>query len=111
MSLKDIRYIGGKMQYRARHATEPEWALEDYLTEARQIFETAGQRLSTAEAEDPVLSDDFHQLRWFPLPGEALEELRRWPAHGCWLTTCRRWRSTARYRRRLVRTGSVIFDG
>ena len=76
MSLKNIRYVGGKMQYRARHATEPEWALSDYLREARQIFDEAQSRLANVDLEDPALSDDFQHLRWFPLPGEVIQELR-----------------------------------
>ena len=76
MSLDNIRYVGGKMQYRARHATEPEWALTDYLAEAEAVFAAAQERLENAAVIDPSLSDDFHHLRWFPLPGEALHELR-----------------------------------
>lgn len=75
MSLRNIRYVGGKMQYRARHATEPEWALGDYLVEAARIFDEAGERLRDVEIEDPPLSDDYHHLRWFPLPSEALARL------------------------------------
>ena len=76
MSLRDIRYVGGKMQYRARHATEPEWALADYLIEARAVFDAASARLGDEPSVvDPALSDDFHHLRWFPLPSEAHGQL------------------------------------
>jgi hypothetical protein len=83
MSLRDIRYVSGKMQYRARHMTEPEWALADYLDEARLILSDAEDRLQMQAVEDPALSDDFEHLRWFPLPGEVLAELqgRELPEH------------------------------
>jgi hypothetical protein len=42
MSLHDLSYRGGKLQYRSRHATEPEWVLEDYLRQARRIVDEAG---------------------------------------------------------------------
>ncbi len=76
MSLRNIRYVGGKMQYRARHASEPEWALGEYITEAQRIFDEAPARLTRDDVGDPDLSPDFHHLRWFPLPGEAQRELR-----------------------------------
>lgn len=75
MRLHDLSYRGGKLQYRARHATEPEWVLETYLEEAKKVFEKAGERLSERNVTDPVLSDDFQHLRWFPLSREVLDEL------------------------------------
>lgn len=75
MSLRQIRYAEGTMQYSARHATEPESALAGYLTEARRLFGEAPARLRASQVTDPVLSADFHHLRWFPLPGEAHAEL------------------------------------
>lgn len=84
MSLQDVRYVGGNMQYRARHMTEPEWALADYLDEARSIFDEAEDRLQAQVPKDPPpLSDDFEHLRWFPLPGEILAEIqgRELPQH------------------------------
>lgn len=74
MRLHDVRYNGGRMSYRSRHATEPEAALADYLTEARALFDDAARRF--ADADEPDLNADFQSLRWFPLPGEALARLR-----------------------------------
>ena len=67
MSLRDVSWRSGKMEFRSRHATEPEWALDDYLTEARRIFDAA----HATPGERPSLSADFEALRWFPVPGEA----------------------------------------
>jgi selenocysteine lyase/cysteine desulfurase len=67
LRLSDLSYRAGKLEYPRRHATEPEFALPSYLDEARRIFAaSAGER---ASGEQPALSDDFEQLRWFPLPG------------------------------------------
>lgn len=76
MSLRDISYRGGKMEYRSRHAREPEWVLQQYLEEAKEIF--AQQTPCQQEACEPLaLSQDFEQLRWFLLPNEAQQELTK----------------------------------
>lgn len=74
MRLSDLRYRSGKLEYRSRHATEPEWVLEGYLKEARDIVARAA--VEASEASAPSLSEDFESLRWFVLPSEALAELR-----------------------------------
>ena len=74
MRLTDLTYRSGKLEYRSRHATEPEWVLSGYLDEARKIVDAAVSE--TAATEEPVLSADFESLRWFPLPGEIARELR-----------------------------------
>ncbi len=76
LSLRTLSYRSGKLEYRARHATEPEWAVAGYLDEARRILDEATKDVSEALVQDPVLSEDFEALRWFPLPSEALAELR-----------------------------------
>ena len=38
MSLADVSYRTGKMEYRSRHSTEPEWALPNYLEDAKKII-------------------------------------------------------------------------
>jgi selenocysteine lyase/cysteine desulfurase len=78
MSLRDLSYRAGKLQFRARMVTEPEWVLEGYLDAARQIFDAAASRFSGELAVDMVApSVDFEELRWFPLPAEALMEMQR----------------------------------
>jgi selenocysteine lyase/cysteine desulfurase len=77
MSLRDVSYRSGKMEYRSRHATEPEDALPGYLDDARRILAEASQSVAIAAAiEDPPLSPDFEHLRWFALPSEVLAELQ-----------------------------------
>lgn len=74
MRLHDLRYVAGKLEFRSRHAREPEWVLDQYLDEARAILE-AGPRFGVDSA-DPERSEDFEELRWFPLPSEIRAELQ-----------------------------------
>ena len=74
MRLAEISYNAGKMEYRSRHATEPESALAGYLDEARKVFAAAASCCD--RACDPTLTEDFEELRWFLLPGEARAELQ-----------------------------------
>jgi selenocysteine lyase/cysteine desulfurase len=76
MRLAEISYRTGKMEYRSRHATEPEWALPGYLDEARRIIAAIPDEVRSISIEDPPRTRDFEELRWFPLPGEVLDELR-----------------------------------
>jgi len=73
MKLSHISYRAGKMEYRSRRATEPEWALTAYLEEARVVLDAAAG--ACADADDPPLNDDFEALRWFTTPNEARAEL------------------------------------
>lgn len=75
MRLSDVTYRSGKLEYRRRHATEPEWVLESYLEDALRIFEKAGQGLEPDTVEDPKLTQDFEELRWFPLSREMAEKI------------------------------------
>ncbi|MGE5182835.1 MAG: aminotransferase, partial [Acidobacteriota bacterium] len=76
MRLAEVSYRTGKMEYRSRHATEPEWALPGYLDEARRIIAAIPEELRAATIEETARTPDFEQLRWFPLPSEVLAELR-----------------------------------
>ncbi|HUJ57665.1 MAG TPA: aminotransferase class V-fold PLP-dependent enzyme [Kofleriaceae bacterium] len=76
MRLGEVSYRTGKMEYRSRHATEPEWALPGYLDEARRIIAEAAEEFRSLSLDDPARTPDFEELRWFPLPGEVLAELR-----------------------------------
>jgi selenocysteine lyase/cysteine desulfurase len=82
MRLAEVSYRTGKMEYRSRHATEPEWALPSYLEEARRIIAATTDEFRTLELVDPASTADFEELRWFLLPREVLEELRGKPASG-----------------------------
>ena len=76
LRLGEVSYRTGKMEYRSRHATEPEWALPGYLDEAKQIIAAAGEEFRTLTVTDPDRTRDFEQLRWFPLPSEVIAEIR-----------------------------------
>jgi selenocysteine lyase/cysteine desulfurase len=68
MSLGEIRYTRGGLEYPRRRQHEPEERLQDYLAEARRILADASPG-SCPEVEASV-TEDFEHLRWFPLPGE-----------------------------------------
>lgn len=70
LRLTELNYDSGRLEYRSRHCTEPESALDGYLADATRIFADAEHR--TCAVEDPRLGADFEALRWFPLPGEVL---------------------------------------
>jgi hypothetical protein len=74
MRLSDLRYAAGKLEYRSKHSREPEWVLSQYLEEARALLDAGSSR--DADISDPSASGDFEELRWFPMPGEILAELR-----------------------------------
>jgi selenocysteine lyase/cysteine desulfurase len=76
LKLGDISYRAGKLEYRSRHATEPEWALPGYVEDARKIIAAAVAEYPGIEAQVPRHTSDFEELRWFPLPVEVLAELR-----------------------------------
>ncbi|MCC7537837.1 MAG: aminotransferase class V-fold PLP-dependent enzyme [Deltaproteobacteria bacterium] len=76
MRLSDNTYRSGKLEYRSRHATEPEAALAGYVEEARRIIEDAVRGYRTTSIEREVLTPETEALRWFPLPSEALAELQ-----------------------------------
>ncbi len=56
--------------------TAPEAVLASQLRQARELIAALEERPPSGRAGDPVLSDAFERIRWFPLPGEALEQLR-----------------------------------
>jgi selenocysteine lyase/cysteine desulfurase len=79
MSLADVSYRTGKMEYRSRHSTEPEWALPNYIDDAKKIIAATTDEFRTLEIEEVARTQDFEELRWFPLPSEVLQELRGQP--------------------------------
>jgi selenocysteine lyase/cysteine desulfurase len=75
MRLSDVTYRNGRMEFRSRHATEPEDALAGYLTEADAILAGALEDYTTTPLPPPQIREDFEALRWFPLPHEVQAEL------------------------------------
>ena len=75
--LTDLTYRSGRLEYRSRHATEPEWVLPAYIEQARSIIDDAVVEFQSAPPlETPTFGPDFQELRWFPLPGEVLARLQ-----------------------------------
>ena len=60
----------------AGFATAPDSVLADQLDEARRIIAGMHAAPPRAPLDDPVLSEEFQRIRWFPLPGEGLTQLR-----------------------------------
>jgi selenocysteine lyase/cysteine desulfurase len=77
LRLKDLSYVGGECEFRSMRANEPESALEGYLDKARQIFAAARATPQRKPSDSPSVPEKFEELRWFPTPREAWEELRR----------------------------------
>jgi selenocysteine lyase/cysteine desulfurase len=69
LSLSDVSYRNGRMEYAVRHRLETETRLGDYLSEARLLL--SGGPVAERPPVDPELDVDFEALRWFPLPSEA----------------------------------------
>ncbi len=81
MRLADVTYRTGRMEFRSRHATEPESALAGYLDDARRLIAAVGAgAAAAAECTDAERTTDFEALRWFPLPTEVAAELAGAPA-------------------------------
>ena len=53
----------------------PDHALAHHLDQARLLVRTIEASPPYPPPTDPVTSDAFEQIRWFPLPGEALARL------------------------------------
>ncbi|MGI8775166.1 MAG: aminotransferase class V-fold PLP-dependent enzyme [Actinomycetota bacterium] len=75
LSLMDVDYSGGAIHAAHGRRTAPESELDRYLTEADRIFAEAEARRGGAPPVPLELSEDFEHLRWFPLPGEPLQEV------------------------------------
>jgi selenocysteine lyase/cysteine desulfurase len=75
LTLGDVSFASGVVEFHGRRATEPESALGGYLDEARRIVRDV-ESAPPAAAEDPELTPAFDLVRWFPLPSEASAELQ-----------------------------------
>jgi selenocysteine lyase/cysteine desulfurase len=70
LSLDDIRYVDGRMTYRAHRHREPEERLPDYLEAARHLL--AEPPPAPQPAPPLAVGRDFEALRWFLLPDEVV---------------------------------------
>jgi selenocysteine lyase/cysteine desulfurase/CRP-like cAMP-binding protein len=75
LTLDDVSFASGVVEFHGQRATEPESALGGYLDEARRIVRSVETAPPDA-AEDPELTPAFDLVRWFPLPSEACAELQ-----------------------------------
>jgi hypothetical protein len=76
MRLTDVTWANGRMEYRSRHATEPESALRGYVADADRILAEAVAAYASGPPPCETASETgFEGLRWFPLPGEAWAEV------------------------------------
>ncbi len=74
ISLFDVSYAGGAMEFRAQRASAPEEVLGEQLEQAAALIAALAAEPPGDAIEDPVLPESFERLRWFPLPGEAQRE-------------------------------------
>ena len=71
MSLFDISYETGRLEYRSHHATEPESACASYLEQAPSLVQQSILKLQEHLVAPMQQTEDFAGLRWFPLPEEV----------------------------------------
>jgi len=76
MSLESVRYDSGKMRYGSQRLREPPAVLDTYLREADRALEVAIAEYGELTVDPDSLPIHFERLRWFPLPFEALADLR-----------------------------------
>ncbi len=72
MSLRDVRYDGGRVSWPARRLQQPDEALEDVLAEGERILRAGVAPVVPGGYRFP---DEVEALRWFPLPGEAAQQV------------------------------------
>ncbi|MCK6551917.1 aminotransferase class V-fold PLP-dependent enzyme [Myxococcota bacterium] len=84
LKLSDLSYRSGKLEYRSRHMTEPEFALHGYLAQAERIVADALAEFERTPVDvEPPLPAAVEHLRWFPLPSEVHRELLGQAAPHC----------------------------
>ncbi len=78
LSLLDVRYVNGVMEFPARRDHAPEEILASHLRDARAILaHPPAPPLAPQGADDLAVGPDFQALRWFLLPDEASAALGR----------------------------------
>jgi hypothetical protein len=74
MSLDEISYAGGRMQFENRRRTEPV-DLARHLASAHELFHAAGDHhvgdRATPTGSSPETNADFETLRWFPYAADV----------------------------------------
>jgi selenocysteine lyase/cysteine desulfurase len=70
LSLGDIDYRAGTMEYRHRPRLHSDDDLAGYLDEARKLVAEMDEGNLPEPLGMPLVTEDFEHLRWFPLPDE-----------------------------------------
>jgi selenocysteine lyase/cysteine desulfurase len=76
MRLHSVSYRSGKMEFRSRLVTEPEFAIETYFADATAA---AGRAVEACREHEPArapLPETVESLRWFLMPHEVVAEMR-----------------------------------
>jgi selenocysteine lyase/cysteine desulfurase len=76
LSLRELSFAEPRLGLAPPRAKEPESALRRHLEEARRIVRDVEARPPGAAPSHPPLPATSERIRWFPLPGEALAQLR-----------------------------------
>ena len=77
MSLDDVSYTEGFMQYPSRRQYAPETDFKSYIERAAFILDDAASGELPEPLGPPDVSVDFEHLRWFPLPDELRVKVAR----------------------------------
>lgn len=77
LSLDDVSFASGTLTLARPRPTAAARNLGRHLEETRRLVRRIEASPPTAPPADPPLSPEFERARWFPLPAEALAELRR----------------------------------
>ncbi|HSK17172.1 MAG TPA: aminotransferase class V-fold PLP-dependent enzyme [Gaiellaceae bacterium] len=77
VTLDDVSYAGEPLVRRCTRATAPESVLPGHLEEARRLVAGIEARPPELACPAAALPPELERLRWFPLPEEALADLRR----------------------------------
>ncbi|MDX2468225.1 MAG: aminotransferase class V-fold PLP-dependent enzyme [Acidimicrobiia bacterium] len=71
LSLDDIDYSEGGMEFRHRPHLHSDDDLLGYLDEARKILKDLDAAAMPESLGAPLVTEDFEHLRWFPLPDDV----------------------------------------
>jgi len=74
LSLHDIKYVAGKLEYADRQRTSTTVEYDRYLEEARQLAAADVPQVAAPVPDSKCIDDEFERLRWFPLPHEVSDQ-------------------------------------
>jgi selenocysteine lyase/cysteine desulfurase len=77
LSLDDVSFASGRLEVARSRPGADAVPLAGQLDRARRLVAALEEDPPAGPLQDPPLTADFERGRWFPLPAEALRELRR----------------------------------